>query len=95
MTEAQFNRRIRDLALRCRWLTYHVPDSRRAEPGFPDLVMLRPPRLIFAELKLDRTAPTGIQYKWLLGLCQLGHDDMPEVYVWRPADWDDIVAVLR
>src|SRR5262245_16025821 len=41
------------------WLVYHTFDSRRSEPGFPDLVMVRDGRLLFVELKGERLTPKG------------------------------------
>jgi len=61
--------------------------------GFPDLVLLRPPRLIFAELKVGRNHPTVNQREWIDGL-----ERVPEVemYVWRDRDWPDLImATLR
>ena len=47
-------------------------------------------RVIFAELKSDRGRFEPGQRDWLTALQQAG----AEVYVWRPADWDEIVEVL-
>ena len=52
--------------------------------GFPDLILVRPPRLVVAELKSVRGPVTARQQLWL--------DDVAavpgiEVHVWRPDDW--------
>ena len=51
MTEAQLQDAIVQMARVLGWLVYHTFDSRRSAAGFPDLVMVRNGRLIFAELK--------------------------------------------
>lgn len=60
--------------------------------GFPDLVLLRPPRLVVAELKSDRGRLSTEQEAWLADF-----ESVPcaEVYVWRPADREAVEAVLR
>ncbi len=55
------------------WRAYHAPDNRPGRngavqavaAGFPDLVLLRGVRLIFAELKADGKYPTPAQREWL------------------------------
>ena len=86
------------------WLCYHTHDSRRSPSGFPDLVLVRPPRLIFAELKSQRGRVRPDQQAWIVALeavagirfdvspDKLGFEAgpmLPEVYVWRPAAWLD------
>lgn len=58
--------------------------------GFPDLVLVRKARLIFAELKLDKGRLEQSQKEWLEALEQAGM----VVYVWRPRDWDEIQIAL-
>ena len=69
------------------WMSYHTYDSRRSEKGFPDLVLVKPPVVVFAELKTDKGRTSEEQRIWLeqLGLCT----DI-EVHLWRPSDWDEI-----
>ena len=73
------------------WLVYHTHDSRRSQPGFPDLTMVRHGRLIFAELKKDGAYPTPEQRRWLHELKRASQ----KVYLWRPSDWREIEEVLR
>jgi hypothetical protein len=47
------------------WRVYHTHDSRRSEPGFPDLVLCRPPRVLFVELKVGRRRLSDDQVAWL------------------------------
>ena len=53
-TEAELLAFVRDLALLRGWIVHHAADSRRADPGLPDLILVRAPRVIFAELKTER-----------------------------------------
>lgn len=82
---------VRQLAHLYGWLCYHTRDSRKSEPGFPDCCLVKPPRLILAELKRDGAQPTIAQQAWL-DAC--GAVPAVESYCWRPADLDVIVEVL-
>ncbi len=90
LTEAQWMRQFRELAQTLGWTFYHPWLSRFSPRGFPDCVICRPPRLIFAELKTDTGRLTPDQERWIEMLRACGQ----EAYVWRPRDWDDIVKVL-
>ena len=92
LTEAQYQAQIVKAAKAHGWMVYHTYDSRRSTAGFPDLVLVRPPRLLFAEIKLEKEPVTPSQYEWLTGLKECG-----EVYaiVVRPSGWDMIVEMLR
>ena len=89
-TEKEFQQMVLDLAGYLGWTCYHTFDSRRSQPGFPDLVLVRPPRLVFAELKSERGRTTPQQQEWL----DLLEGTPAETYLWRPADWDAIRAIL-
>lgn len=100
MTEAQLLDAVRRLALALGWLPYHTHDSRRSEPGFPDLVLVHPRagRLIFAELKTEAGKVSGAQEDWLTALTAVAENiarALPvgtpgppavDVHVWRPTD---------
>ncbi|HEY7061755.1 MAG TPA: hypothetical protein VII06_09760, partial [Chloroflexota bacterium] len=59
---------------------------------FPDVTCVRPPRLLFAELKVGRRAPTAAQAAWLDALAQVPG---VEVFVWRaPEDLERIAEIL-
>ena len=75
------------IADRLGWLAYHTHDSRRSEPGFPDLVLVHPVKkqLLFRELKRTKGVVSAAQTKWLVTLRSAGHD----AKIWRPADWLD------
>lgn len=59
--------------------------------GWPDLCMVRPPRIIFAELKSETGHLRPSQTEWLDVLRLL---PQVEVFLWRPSDWDVVVATL-
>ena len=90
-SEKQFMETVIEYAMYKKWLPYHVFDSRRSTPGFPDLIMLRAGRLVVAELKVKKRKPTKAQEVWLaeFALCHGA-----EVFVWYPSDWDEIERVL-
>lgn len=91
ITEADFMRRVTDL---CDWLGllwYHVPDSRRTNPGFPDLFIVGPGGAVAAELKTARGQLRREQRDWLLDLARAG----VTAECWRPADWPHIETTLR
>jgi len=90
LSEARFMAMVIELAKLRRWFVYHTHDSRRSIAGFPDLVLLRPPQLIVAELKVGRNRPTSEQNLWL----NLFEEANVPAYVWRETDWDEIKAVL-
>lgn len=65
-------------------------------PGWPDLTLVRPPRLLFAELKVNpatqiKGRPSPEQELWLAELRQVPG---AEVYVWRPPDKDQVIETL-
>ena len=98
LAEAGLLEHLRALARRHGWLCYHTHDSRRSEPGFPDLVLCRPPsahgagRLLFAELKNAYAKMTMEQQHWL---DILRHSVAGvEVYLWRPQDLAQIETLL-
>ena len=110
MTERELQEAVFELAGALRWRVYHTYDSRRSAEGFPDMVIVSHTRhrLIFVELKSDAGRLTAAQQLWLSDLTAAGgivydasatafQRPIPEVYVWRPADWLDgsIERVLR
>lgn len=90
-TERDFQQTVRDLARWRRWWVFVVRDSRGCPPGWPDLVALRPPRALAAELKSAKGRVTREQRTVLGLLSRCGI----ETHVWRPSDWDEIEEVLR
>ena len=98
MSEKQLLAAIREYARLRKWLCYHTHDSRRSEPGFPDLVLARD-RLIVAELKSEKGRLTEEQRAWITTLENIAKHSPGnmEVFVWRPLDWVSgyIETVLR
>ena len=98
-SEREFQREVIKIAKSLGWYVYHaLPGQGRnkhltlfiGKRGFPDLVLCRPPRLIFAELKSERGKPSTDQTEWLDALRACG----VEVHVWRPSDLERITAML-
>ncbi len=76
---------LRLLGYRC----YHTHDSRRSQPGFPDLVAIRD-RVVYLELKREEGVVSEKQREWIAALHRAG----AEVYVARPRHFDHLAAVL-
>ncbi len=92
-SEAVLMAMIRHRAKCTGWLTYHTYRSDKSPPGFPDLVLVKPGRLIFAEVKTATGKLTPYQQTWL-DLLRHAVADV-EVYVWRPHDFPAIIAILE
>ncbi len=87
MTERELQNLIRET---CQWhglLFFHPFDSRRSEPGWPDVVIVGPQGALFRELKGPRGRVTPAQQTWLDAMTTAGLN----AGVWRPADWPDRV----
>ena len=69
---------------------YFTWDSRHSPAGFPDMILLKEGRMIVCELKAGRDNLSPEQYFWLMEFTKV----TPEVYVWWPEDWDEIVEVI-
>lgn len=92
MSEKAFMAAILKCATQHGWNVFHPWDSRKSAPGYPDLTLARAGEsVIFAELKVGDAQPTLEQRAWLHTLAQATNT---RVYLWRPSDWDAIVAVL-
>ena len=102
VSEADLHRTVIEMAQRLGWLVAHFRAAKTAKgwrtpveadgKGFPDLVLVRASRVMFAELKRDDTKPDADQRRWL---CALEGCDGVETYVWKPSMLDAIEATLR
>jgi hypothetical protein len=101
ISEADFTVTVIKMAQRFGWRCAHFRPCRTEKgwrtavqgdgAGFPDLVLARPPRLIFAELKADSGRLTDEQNAWLIAL---GWPREVEIEVWRPRDIETVERVL-
>jgi hypothetical protein len=101
ITEKDFQATVIDMARTYGWIVGFTHDSRKSEPGEPDLRMVRPPRVIFAELKTVKGKLSKGRWnksgRWLPGQDEWGEAlaECPGVehYLWRPTD--NIEDILR
>lgn len=71
---------------------YYATPIQADGKGFPDLVLVRPPRLLFLELKAEGGKLSKEQAEWLDLLMEVpGAEAIP---AW-PKDWDYLVLLLR
>ncbi len=99
LTEAKFTKMVIDLAKLHHWRVAHFRPARTnkgwrtamsGDVGFPDLVLAKAGRVVFAELKVGKNWPTAEQAVWLEAL--EGSQNLS--CIWYPEDWDDIVRIL-
>lgn len=100
LTEAQFATQVVDLLNLYHWRWTHFRAARTlhgwvtalsGQPGFPDIVAVRAPRQIIAELKSQGGKLSAEQEAWLY---ELHRCEGVEVYVWRPDEIERIEEVL-
>lgn len=101
VSEADFMRQVTDLATLLGYVWchfrpamtskgYRTPVSGPLGKGWPDLVLVRGERIIFAELKRDGAKPTPEQVDVLRTLAKTG-----EAYVWQPKDFETVARLLQ
>jgi hypothetical protein len=104
LTEREWQRQVTDLAELCGWRWAHwraartepgwrTPVSGTIGAGFVDLILVHPRRRLvrFIELKSDIGRLSDDQREVHDVLRQAGLD----VDVWRPRDWEQVVATLH
>ena len=91
-SERSFQGRLRRAALDLGWRYYHTHDSRGSDEGWPDVALAKPGQpLLLCELKRAGQKPTMAQLTWI---SLLNTTTRVEAGVYRPADWDLLVAKL-
>lgn len=91
MKEKEFQANVVELCHYLGYLTYHTFDSRKSEPGFPDLVIVGRNRVLFRELKAEKGKVTTKQLMWGGAIIAGGGD----WEVWRPSMMDRIQEQLK
>ena len=92
ISEKMFMQQVIQIATLTGWMCFHVHDSRKsAGSGWPDLAFCGHGQFFMAELKSERGRVTPAQQGWIDALSRAGI----EVHVWRPADFNAIVARLE
>lgn len=96
ISEAEFQQQVIEFAHLFRWRVAHFRPAKTNKgwrtpvaadgAGFPDLVLAKNGRVIFAELKAQKGKLRPEQTAWIA--------DVNGV-VWRPSDWDVIEKTLR
>lgn len=74
----------------CAWLglaVFHPYESRRSQPGYPDLTVVGPGGVLWRELKTTTGRVSPAQRDWLARLTDAGMD----ARVWRPDDWPNMI----
>jgi hypothetical protein len=99
LSEKQFMAQVIQLAKLHRWRVAHFRPAMTSKgwrtpvqgdgAGFPDLILIRGPVLIAAELKVGSKV-TPEQTAWLEAFGGAG----ARVFVWRPENWDEIERTL-
>lgn len=93
VTEAQFQEAVIQRAEVYGWWWWHDTDSRRNHRGLPDLILVRPPRILFVELK--RQSPKSKVTRDQAAVLAMLERCEVETYVWRPSDELSLDAILR
>jgi hypothetical protein len=92
--EGTLQERCEEVARGYGWLVHHNADSRRADAGLPDLVMVSPVLpdgttvLGLLELKAETGKPSDIQQLWL---DRLALGKVLVVGVLKPSEWSQFV----
>ena len=89
MTEDELSRAVIDRATHYGWKVYSIARSDRgrlrcaSSKGFPDLLLMRPGMIAFAELKRYGGKLTAEQDEWL----RLLASTFTNVHAWTPEHW--------
>lgn len=91
-SEKDFMQAVLDAARYLGWTCFHAHDSRRSDPGFPDICCVKQGHLIFWECKTERGLLSAHQSWWLE---QLRSIPGVTAAVIRPSDWDAVERTLK
>jgi hypothetical protein len=92
MSERDFQAQVIAYAELLGWMVYHTHDSRRSNPGWPDLALVRGHRLLLWELKSEKGRVSPEQQDYIVRLIQVR---VVEAGILRPSDWPEIEETLR
>ena len=92
MTEAELQALIVEVAELHDWLVFHDNDSRRNVAGFPDLVLVKSPRVLFLELKSEIGRVRAEQHAWMDALSRC--DTIASAIV-RPEHAERVIEYLQ
>ena len=83
ISEAALQKSLIEVAEMHGWMVHHETDSRRSNPGLPDLICAHPNHgVVFIELKSERGYLRPAQREWRDALTMAGAN----YYVFRPRD---------
>lgn len=91
MTESDLQAVIVETAELAGWLVFHDHDARRNPAGLPDLILVKPPRVVFLELKTDTGRIRPAQQVWLDALAQC--DTIASALI-RPEHLETVIEYL-
>lgn len=92
-TEKQLREQVRDLCKKLGWMFYFTWTSIHSPRGMPDLILVKPPRVLFVELKTEKGELSDYQKTWtdVLGRC----GGNVECYILKPSGIDEFVQIMR
>lgn len=96
ITETDFTGWVLSTAVMHGWTHHSEHEATRANSGWPTLILLRDNRMVVAKLKAEQGAVTAAQQRWIDQFAEVAaaSDGAMSVFVWRPADRDEVLAVL-
>lgn len=92
ISEKEFSQQVVQVAGLLGWKVFRAWTSIHSPQGFPDLCMVKSSRIIFSELKSEKSKVTEPQQDWLDKLEATGK---VEVYLWKPSDFEEIILTLQ
>ena len=101
-SERTFQNSIMRLAIESGWLGYCHPDSRKSAsistPGFPDIFLLKPGRVVIMETKMPKNKAHDDQLIWLTilySLLSILSSIRLTIGVFYPDDWPEIERIIK